>query len=261
MTAHKTTIVSSGANGAKWVKPPPLPGVPFEPHAFRTRITPLRGEPRIFINPEVYDTMYHIVDLAEGEVGWLGTVKVLPSGAYLIEEIFLLQQEVSMVTTDLSKKGKSELIKELISKGGDEKLDRLYFWGHSHVDFGTTPSPKDEAQFRKFEDDGCPYMIMGIFNKLGRAEFTFFDFEAGVRIDDVRWSIYKDVSDDRRDAIKAEMAEKLTEADVVDYAGTGEDQPPYLSVSPAFNFQTDVSNVVYVYEKGGGDDNPGHTTV
>jgi hypothetical protein len=68
-----------------------------------------------------------------------------------------------------------------------QKIERLRFWGHSHVRMGTSPSSTDENTPLNYQRLGLPWFIRGIFNKLGRAEFTVYLFEEGYRFIDVPW--------------------------------------------------------------------------
>jgi hypothetical protein len=86
---------------------------------------------------------------------------------------------------------------------------RLLFWGHSHVNMGTSPSGQDEAQMALFESQELEFFIRGILNKNGRMEFAIFLYESGVKIVDAEWAIYQPVDKSLRSAIEAEFKEKV----------------------------------------------------
>ena len=46
----------------------------------------------------------------------------------------------------------------------------------------------------RFRDDGLDWYIRGIFNKLGRAEFTIYFYDLGFALKDVPWDVYDPVS-------------------------------------------------------------------
>lgn len=190
------------------------PAQPFAQHAFEARPEFLNGGgiPTIFMTREVYSRMWHLVDIADEEVGWLGAVRTTPQNDYLIEEVFLLEQEVSATATDLSVDGQAKLAQYLIDNRADgiEIVNRLRFWGHSHVTMETSPSPQDDRQMEQFLENGCSWFVRGILNKRGRMEFTLFLWEARVKIVDVPWAIYERVDESIRSEIEAEFRNKVS---------------------------------------------------
>jgi hypothetical protein len=167
------------------------PDRPFHQHDFRTRAEFLRmpTPPRILISDHAYRRMCLIVETAPKEVGWLGTVERMPSGNFYIDEIFVPEQVVSGVETDPTTDGQFKVMNELAAMGeeGMAKIERLRFWGHSHVHMMTSPSSTDENTPLNYQRLGLPWFIRGIFNKFGRAEFTVYLFEEGHRFIDVPW--------------------------------------------------------------------------
>ena len=150
-----------------------------------------RRAPRVLITPNAYKRMCLYVELAEKEVGWLGTVVMTRNGDFLIDHTYLLEQEVTATETELSAEGQAKLVEDLLKKGepGFEEVNRLRFWGHSHVRMGTSPSGTDESTMKRFYEEGLPWYVRGIFNKKGRAEFCIFLYEQGLRINDVDWFV------------------------------------------------------------------------
>jgi len=187
---------------------------PFIQHVFGGRVEFLNGSkvPTVFMTREAYSRMYHYVDLALEEVSWLGTVRIMSCGNYLIEEVFLLEQTVSSAQTELSTDGQAILVQHLINTRSDgvEIANRLLFWGHSHVHMGTGPSGQDDQQVEQFRENGCPWFIRGIVNKKGRMEFTIFLYQAGLKIVDAPWAIYEPVDESIRAGIEAEFEEKVS---------------------------------------------------
>lgn len=195
---------------------PPLPTQPFKPHDFKSEVVFQGASGRIltvFITPEGHSRMWHLVDMAEGEVGWFGTVKTVPGG-FLIEEVFLMEQEVSAAQIDVSADGLAKLGMYLMETRDDgvDLVNRLFFHGHSHVYMGTTPSLPDERHMEEMRSNGCPYFIRAILNKHGRMEFTVFLWEAGlnVAIKDVPWAIHSPIDESMRAGLEAEFREKVS---------------------------------------------------
>ena len=192
------------------------PMVPFILRSCGNVVRLLGESPRILLTRRAYGSMFHIVDIASEEVGWLGTA-VREGNTFVIDEIFLFKQKVHATETDISTDGLAEVGHQLLSSRPDgmEVCDNLRFWGHSHVHMGTTASGPDEMQMHKLRESEHPWFIRGIFNKDGRAEFTIFFYDSGIRIDDVQWSIVEEVDDGLREGIKAEIAKKVVSQPIV----------------------------------------------
>jgi hypothetical protein len=184
----------------------------FCQHAFGNKVETLAVLPRVLVSRAAYNRMWHIVDIADKEVGWLGTVQKIKQD-FLIEEVFLFKQEVASTTCEISAEGLAEVAMELMSSRPDgmDVCNRLCFWGHSHVNMGTSPSGQDESQMQTFRESGHSFFIRGIFNKNGRMEFTIFLYESGVKIVDTEWTIYEPVDDSLRAEIEAEFKAKVSE--------------------------------------------------
>lgn len=165
---------------------------PFKPHTFQARAQLVAKErPWVIITPKAYQQMLLYVEIADKEVGWMGAVSRLENNCFLIEETFLLEQEVSAVETELSVEGCSKLADELLLRGeeGFELINKMRFWGHSHVRMGTSPSGTDESTMLRFRDENLDWYVRGIFNKHGRAEFSVYFFDIGFAVCDVDWCV------------------------------------------------------------------------
>jgi len=165
---------------------------PFKAHAFQPRAQLVaRNRPWVILTPKAYQQMLLYVEIADKEVGWMGAVTRLENNCFLIEETFLLEQEVTAVETELSVEGCSKLADELLLRGDDgfDLLNKMRFWGHSHVRMGTSPSGTDESTMLRFREENLDWYVRGIFNKLGRAEFTVYFFDIGFAVCDVNWCV------------------------------------------------------------------------
>ncbi len=182
----------------------------FRPHDFKTTII---GVPTINISESAYRDMWHLVDEVSTEVGWLGVVRQDSLLSFFIEEIFLIEQDVSAATTELDETGLAKLYERLLAQGdkGLEKVNSLRFWGHSHVNMDTGPSGQDETQMGLFKKNECPWFIRGIFNKKGKASFDVFYFDLGLTYRDCEWKLVGDtkVTDPRRLFWQGEIKEKV----------------------------------------------------
>jgi hypothetical protein len=166
---------------------------PLQPHGFQPEVELLHERlPRVLITPEAYRNMCLYVEIAQKEVGWMGTVSRTADGDFLIEDTFLLEQLVHSTETELASEDIGKLTMRLIDSGADglEKANKLRFWGHSHVRMGTSPSGTDERTMERFGREGMPWYVRGIFNKEGRGEFTVYLYERGMRINDSEWQVW-----------------------------------------------------------------------
>lgn len=182
----------------------------FIPHKFSPEIELLEAPPNILLAREAYEKIRHYVDIAGEEVGWLGLADEDYEG-YLISDVFLFRQNVSPAATELSEDGISEFVSELLSRpDGSALYGRIRFWGHSHVRMETTPSAQDDAQMNFFAESGHDFFIRGIFNKLGKASFSVYRYDVGVKMSDVPWELYEPRGTNLRAAIEAEFKEKVS---------------------------------------------------
>jgi len=149
---------------------------------------PIFPVPRIQLAPAVEAKIWDVVQKCKYEAGWLGTVQKIPTG-YLIEDLFCIDQVVNEVHNSLDPEGLKTLYRQLLDEGpsGFDKLERLYFWGHSHVNMPELPSSTDrETMAQVWGPSQRPIVIMGIFNKAGYAWFSIYDFANGIVYDRVK---------------------------------------------------------------------------
>lgn len=162
------------------------------PHKAQAACQLLNTVPTIVLSVEAYQRMQLYIDNSPLEVGWMGTVRETSSGNYLIDNVFLIDQDVTEIETELSVDGQSALTVELMKRGaeGVELVNQLRFWGHSHVRFPVEPSSTDEVTMhRQFGEADIPYAVRGIFNKCGHARFCLYRYDRGYRIVDVPWVV------------------------------------------------------------------------
>ena len=159
--------------------------------------------------------MYHIVAESAEEVSWLGTVE-RDGMTFLIEEVFLFAQEVHATQTRFDEEAVGGFFADLASQpDGVELVEKVRFWGHSHVNMGVNPSgsyrPGDYGDLSAMHSLGqsCDSMIMGIANKDGQFRFEIFFYDLGLRIQDVAWEIYEPEQNDLREQVMAELATKV----------------------------------------------------
>ena len=133
--------------------------------------------PIVFFSDFAWAQLWNIVDICEKEVGWFGLVEELEGGNYMIEELFVPEQEVSGTTTDIEPEDLAKLVEQLESEGKDSS--KLRYWGHSHVNMDVRPSGTDEDQIEEYLDH-CEWFIRGIHNKKRSSKVDVYNVEAGL---------------------------------------------------------------------------------
>lgn len=134
---------------------------------------PKHRTPDVMYTTEAWQTIRYIVAQCSAEVGWLGLVEYYEAeNVYLITDIFVPPQEVTGATTEIESDAMAELANQLL----DQNIDtgKLYYWGHSHVNMGVSPSTQDERQLDEYLEH-CPVFIRGIYNKKGDAKVDVFN--------------------------------------------------------------------------------------
>ena len=148
--------------------------------------------PTVRIPFNILEEIKFIVAHESEEIGWYGTVKELPDNVYEIGEIFIPEQERNGGTCELSAEGLNNITSEIIKNPNlsneekEDKINSIAFWGHSHVNFGVSPSSQDIDNAKKHS--GKPYLIAARFNKAGNIRIDFFDFKRGLLFNDVLFS-------------------------------------------------------------------------
>lgn len=174
----------------------------FRPHEFTRKVRLTGGVPKVYIMPEALKDMYLLTKLVNTEISWMGTVSRIGDD-FLIEEIFLLTQQVSAATTEIMTEGLGELATEIMTQHPDtgvEMLNKLRLWGHSHVYMGTTPSGQDDKQMDEFEESCDDFFIRQIVNKKGRMEFQLYIYDLGIEIEDAEWEEWVEEDDSELEA-------------------------------------------------------------
>lgn len=132
--------------------------------------------PRVFYTAEVYDQIKFLIAHCEKEVGWLGLVETTGND-YLVTTIYVPEQEVHGAETDIDNDAMAALANEILD--ANEDPSKLFYWGHSHVNMGVSPSGQDEQQVDEYLVN-CPRFIRGIYNKKGDSKVDIFLREEGI---------------------------------------------------------------------------------
>ena len=142
--------------------------------------SPLGGRelnaPTVYYSQEAWLIIQHIIKVSTGEIGWLGLVEKY-NDYFIIREIFIPEQIVTAVTTEIEPEALLKLTMELLEEGKDTSM--LRYWGHSHVNMPVRPSGRDEAQIEDYLEH-ADWFIRGIYNKKGAAKVDVYDVPGDV---------------------------------------------------------------------------------
>lgn len=120
--------------------------------------------PRVVFSALAWMKSWAFVELHHQEISWMGRILIKEDdrGKYLyIEDVFLLKQECGPAETTIDATALGELITTL----PPEDMNRIRFWGHSHVNMSTYWSGTDLEAMRQLRTGGIN--VYTVFNKKG----------------------------------------------------------------------------------------------
>lgn len=179
-----------------------------------TKTIKLNNMIEVEIELDAYKKMKCYIDLCDKEVGWLATA-YKEGNVIRIKDAFLFDQEVHATTCELTPGGIADFVTNLyMTMDADEAMEisnNLTCWGHSHVNMSVTPSGQDDIQLRSFSTSGHDWFLRVIGNKRGEFEYTYIDYNSGIEIRDLDWSIIIPGLDmeDMKAGIEEEMKVKV----------------------------------------------------
>ncbi len=133
--------------------------------------------PIVWYGPGILESIKYVIAKCTQEVGWWGTVERIGND-FLVNKLFVPLQEVHGTETDITADTMAAMMEEIMAANGDPST--LYYWGHSHVNMGVSPSGQDEDQVAEYLETGMPFFIRGIYNKAGAAKVDVYDTERGI---------------------------------------------------------------------------------
>lgn len=117
------------------------------------RVTRFVNTPVIYILPEVYDKIRAWTELIKEEITGIGTVKDLGHADFLIDSMYIFDQNVSGATCDASSPQALIEVFERMEANGHNPANARCWW-HSHNSMGVSPSAKDDETGRNFCSKG-----------------------------------------------------------------------------------------------------------
>lgn len=164
--------------------------------------------PTILFTPQALLKMNLITELATTEAGWFGFVTQLDLTTYLVDDVWLGQQQAHGAECEIDKNAILDMATQLMQEpDGEQKLNRLRLWGHSHVNMGVTPSATDNDTFKGYYNDVEDFFVMLIMNKSGSIRCDLALPPQNIIVCNCNWDIFCE----GYDAIKAEIKQQVKE--------------------------------------------------
>jgi hypothetical protein len=184
----------------------------------------LRTTPELFLPRKIFDKLLFVArQVRPYEVQFLGAVQTISPRKFKILDVFLVSQKVSTASTTMESGAIAQLTAEV------ENPELVWFWVHSHVDFGTFWSATDLANIESiirstgrllslvYCCDGRMTARLDVnYNKVIQtneepswAEFDTTYFPTRVTIPEVRVSIENLVSTSERALLLKEIEQKV----------------------------------------------------
>lgn len=172
-----------------------------------------RNAPKIYTTLKAIYKMRYYIDNTDKEIGWLGYVKKIEEDTYLIEDVFLLKQEVHSATTEIDPEALATMATNLIKQGaeGIALYNKIRMWGHSHVNMSTGASKQDDDQMDEFATSDFYIRLIG--NKQGEWNVCLYDYTNNILWSGLQLLLYytTDVNDeDLKKEIEENVKEKTT---------------------------------------------------
>lgn len=161
--------------------------------------------PRITFPEKTWKKLLAYVEACPMEVGGLGTVERVGQ-LLVVKDVFLLEQEVSPVSTVLDQRAVVKFLTDWTVAGNDPSL--LRFWWHSHADMNVFWSETDMATIRQFTQGNWLLSLVGNRKRETRVRLTSsepFPFA----IDCLPVEVIPDVDDAIAKAAREEIAAKV----------------------------------------------------
>ena len=169
---------------------------------------------KVNLSVQAYQKMKIWVQMAQGEISWLGTVSESRNKdgqfeAFLIEDIHLLKQVCSGAHTSLDDESVGQFLAEIVRKGED--ISKIKAWIHSHGSLKCFWLNTDEDCISGLANSS--YLISLVTNKDGNILARIDIFRPfHVTVDNVAVEVFYEEGDQLRDFCTKEFKAKVTES-------------------------------------------------
>lgn len=151
-------------------------------------VKPTTTSPTVYIKYPALVKMNQFAQNCDKEIGWLGSAVKNEDGSYTIEDMYLIKQKVTAVTTELEESAILQFMNDIKKTEGIEAMSKIRVWGHSHVDMGVFASSQDNETFKEYYED-CNFFIRIIVNKKGEMKLDVADNESGLVYENIPWVV------------------------------------------------------------------------
>lgn len=157
---------------------------------------PKKTAPQIIFGTTALKFIAALVDLHSEEVGFYAIVDDRGDYTYFVRDVFYPKHsEAHMATCEISPEGETKMMEWLIEHNREDDIEKVQFWGHSHVGMDTEPSAQDEKQAIERMKSTGNILIRAICNKSGQMAISFFDPHKQIRFDHIKWTVEDDTPD------------------------------------------------------------------
>lgn len=123
------------------------------------------SKPVLYLAPQIVAELMYIANSVNNEVGGLGLLSFdTEDRSVFVDELFLLDQEVSGAECTLSAKGIALLYDELIRNKEGHLVQDINFWWHSHHTMGVGWSGTDDTTMKEWPGK---YLVALVINVRG----------------------------------------------------------------------------------------------
>ena len=166
----------------------------------------------LWIPPRILSELMFYAWKVDAEVGGYGKLSFdEKENDILIEEIFLVKQEVHQTECNLKADGTAALYQELIDNGEPEKIGEITLWWHSHKNMGASFSTIDDDMMRTWPGS---YLVSLVVNRDGKMSAQLMSKSPLLVVGDIDVAInWFDVAE--AEAWSADVEKKVSKAQPV----------------------------------------------
>lgn len=148
--------------------------------------------PKVIFDKNAIKWFEALAEIHPAEVGCLAIVDKLPNYTFFVRDVFYPKHDLATSgTCEISASGSAEVANWLFDHNRSDDVGKINCWGHSHHTMGTSPSTQDEEQAVALMKESKSAIVRCIFNKANEMSVSLYDYEKGIRFDNIVWSITK----------------------------------------------------------------------
>ena len=165
----------------------------------------------LILTTEAHETIKYYTQKCPWEIGMFGYVSETPGG-FLVDEVFLVKQEVTGGSVDFTDEGLTYAIERASQ---DNRLSDLRFCCHSHVNMGAFWSGTDEGMIEGFNNGMTEYLVSMVTNKKGEslARVDYYNMSGAISrmTNQVRYDLEIKAEPTKRADLDADYEELVTQ--------------------------------------------------